>query len=71
MIKKAAASSMNGVLEYTEDEIVSSDVIGNPNSSIFDSKLTLVNGNMVKILSWYDNEFGYSNRLIDLLKWIK
>jgi glyceraldehyde 3-phosphate dehydrogenase len=68
MIKKAAEGKMKGILVYNEDEIVSSDVIRNPASSIFDSTLTQVNGNMVKILSWYDNEFGYSNRLVDLVK---
>ena len=68
MIKKAAEGKMKGILVYNEDEIVSSDVIKNPASSIFDSTLTQVNGNMVKILSWYDNEFGYSNRLVDLVK---
>jgi len=68
MIKKAAEGKMKGILEYNEDEIVSSDVIKNPASSIFDATLTQVNGNMVKVFSWYDNEFGYSNRLIDLVK---
>jgi glyceraldehyde 3-phosphate dehydrogenase len=60
---------MKGILEYTEDPIVSSDIIGNPASSIFDSGLTKVlNGTMVKVVSWYDNEWGYSNRVVDLLK---
>ena len=68
IMKKAANGKMKGILEYTEDEIVSSDVIGNPASSIFDSKLTQVNGNLVKVLSWYDNEYGYSCRLVDLLR---
>jgi len=71
LIKKYAETKMNGILQYTEDEIVSTDVIGNSNSSIFDSKLTQVNGNMIKVLSWYDNEFGYSNRIVDLIKWLK
>lgn len=65
---KNAAKKLKGILEYTEDELVSTDIIGNPNSSIFDSKLTKANGNMVKVLSWYDNEFGYSCRMVDLLK---
>jgi len=65
---KKAAKKLKGILEYTEDELVSTDIIGNPNSSIFDSKLTKANGNMVKVLSWYDNEFGYSCRIVDLLK---
>ncbi len=65
--KKAAASNLKDILEYTEDEIVSSDIVGNPHSCIFDSKLTLVEGNFIKITGWYDNESGYSNRLVDLV----
>ncbi|MBD5390019.1 type I glyceraldehyde-3-phosphate dehydrogenase [bacterium] len=66
-IKAAAEGPMKGVLEYCEDPIVSIDIVGNPHSSIFDSKLTKVmNGNFVKIVSWYDNEFGYSNRVAEL-----
>lgn len=66
--KKAAAGPMKGVLEYTEDEIVSSDIIGNPHSCVFDAKSTMVLGpRMVKILGWYDNEWGYSMRCVDLL----
>ncbi len=65
-IKEAAEGKMKGVLEYCEDEIVSSDIVGNTNSSIFDSLLTLVNGNMVKLVSWYDNEWGYAQRVIDV-----
>ena len=67
-VMKNAAKKLKGILEYTKEELVSTDIIGNPNSSIFDSKLTKVNGNMVKVLSWYDNEFGYSCRMVDLLK---
>lgn len=66
--KKASESEMNGVLEYTEDPIVSVDVINNPHSCIFDSQLTSVIGKMVKVMGWYDNESGYSNRLLDLIK---
>ncbi|MGD9276113.1 MAG: type I glyceraldehyde-3-phosphate dehydrogenase [Candidatus Pacearchaeota archaeon] len=55
-------------LEYSEDELVSSDIIGNSHSSIFDSKLTRANGKMVKVFSWYDNEHGYSCRMVDMLK---
>ncbi len=66
-IKKAAEGPMKGILEYTEDEIVSVDIIHNTHSSIFDANSTMVNGNMVKILSWYDNEWGYSNRVVDLV----
>lgn len=63
--KKAAASGpLKGVLRYTEDPIVSSDIIGDPHSSIFDAGLTMSMGKMVKVLSWYDNEWGYSNRLV-------
>lgn len=66
-IKEAAEGPMKGILEYTEDPIVSCDIVGNPHSSIFDSKLTMVmEGNMVKVVSWYDNENGYSNRVCDL-----
>lgn len=68
MMKKAAEGKMKGILQYNEDEIVSSDIIKNSNSSIFDSTLTQVNGNLVKVLSWYDNEYGYSCRLVDLVK---
>lgn len=68
-IKEAAQGPMKGILEYTEDPIVSHDVIGNPASSVFDAQATMVqNGKFVKILSWYDNEFGYSNRVVDLLE---
>ena len=63
--KKAAVSGpLKGVLRYTEDPIVSSDIVGDPHSSIFDAGLTMSLGKMVKILSWYDNEWGYSNRLV-------
>ena len=66
-IKEAAEGSMKGILEYTEDPIVSVDVIHNPHSSIFDADATMVNGKTVKILSWYDNEWGYSSRVVDLI----
>lgn len=64
--KNAASKKFQGILEYTSDPIVSNDIIGNPHSTIFDSALTVVNGKMVKIFGWYDNETGYSNRLVDL-----
>ncbi|MEY4347704.1 MAG: hypothetical protein RIS43_123 [Actinomycetota bacterium] len=67
-MKKAANGALKGILEYTEDPIVSTDIVTNPASSIFDSGLTYVNGDMVKVVSWYDNEWGYSNRLVDLVK---
>jgi glyceraldehyde 3-phosphate dehydrogenase len=64
--KKAAASGpLKGVVRYTEDPIVSSDIQGDPHSAIFDAGLTASMGKMVKVLAWYDNEWGYSNRLID------
>src|SRR5512138_1065383 len=66
-MKKAAEGPMKGILEYTEDEIVSVDVVHNPASSIFDAQSTMVNGTMVKVLSWYDNEWGYSCRVVDLI----
>lgn len=65
--KAAADGPLKGILQYTEDPIVSSDIVGNPHSCIFDSKLSLVSGNMVKIFGWYDNEWGYSNRIVDLV----
>ncbi len=66
-VKAAAEGPLKGILEYTEDPIVSSDVIGNPASSVFDAKSTMAMGNMCKVVSWYDNEWGFSNRLVDLL----
>jgi len=69
--KKAADQGRyEGILEYTEDPIVSADVIGNPYSSVFDALSTMANGNMVKVISWYDNEWGYSNRVVDLIHYI-
>ena len=65
---KADKGALAGILEYTEDPIVSSDVIGSSYSSVFDSKLTMANGKLAKVISWYDNEFGYSNRVVDLLQ---
>jgi glyceraldehyde 3-phosphate dehydrogenase len=67
-MKAAAEGSMKGVLEYTTDPIVSSDIVGNPHSCIFDAGQTLVMGNLVKVVGWYDNEYGYSNRAADLLE---
>lgn len=67
-MKQAAESSLKGILEYTEDPIVSCDIVGNSHSSIFDALSTMVmEGNMVKVVSWYDNEWGYSCRVVDLL----
>ncbi len=67
-MKTASETYLKGILDYTEDPIVSVDVIGNPNSCLFDSELTSVVNNMIKIVGWYDNEAGYSNRLIDLVQ---
>jgi len=67
--KSASTGQMKGVLGYTEDELVSSDINGNPHSTIYDAKASIsLNDNFVKIISWYDNEIGYSTRIIDLIK---
>ncbi len=66
MFKKEAAGKLKGIIEYTDAPIVSADIVGNPHSAIFDSLLTNVNGNLVKVVCWYDNEAGYSARLADL-----
>jgi glyceraldehyde 3-phosphate dehydrogenase len=66
-MKKAAEGPLKGILKYTEDPIVSSDIVTDPHSSIFDAGLTKVIDDQVKIVSWYDNEWGYSNRLADLI----
>ena len=65
--KKASETTYKGILEYTEDPIVSIDIVGNTHSCIFDAQMTSVIGNMVKIIGWYDNETGYSSRIIDLI----
>ena len=65
--KAAADGALKGYLTYTEDQIVSSDIVTDPSSCIFDSKLTKVIGDQVKVVGWYDNEWGYSNRLVDLV----
>ena len=67
-MKAASEGPMKGILEYCTDPVVSVDIIGNSHSSIFDAELTMVKGNIVKIVSWYDNENGYSNRLADLME---
>lgn len=66
-MKKAAESTMKGILEYTEEPIVSIDIVGNPHSCIFDAQMTAVMGTLVKVVGWYDNESGYSNRIADLI----
>jgi glyceraldehyde 3-phosphate dehydrogenase len=65
--KEAGLKSMNGILEYSEDPLVSIDIVGNTHSCIFDSGLTQVIGNTIKVVGWYDNETGYSTRLVDLV----
>ncbi len=67
-MKAAAEGPMKGILKYTEDPIVSTDIIGDPHSSIFDAGMTSANGKLVKVVSWYDNEAGYSNRVADLIE---
>ncbi|RKZ18709.1 type I glyceraldehyde-3-phosphate dehydrogenase [bacterium] len=69
--KKAAEGELKGILQYLEEPVVSRDIVGNPHSSIFDSLLTqVVEGNLVKVVAWYDNEWGYSTRLVDLAEFI-
>ena len=67
-MKAAAAGPMKGILQYSEEELVSTDIIGNEHSCIFDSKLTMAMGNNVKVFGWYDNEWGFSCRVVDLLR---
>ncbi len=67
VVKAAADGPLKGILVYTEDPIVSTDIVTDPASCIFDASMTNANGNMVKVLGWYDNEWGYSNRLVDLV----
>jgi glyceraldehyde 3-phosphate dehydrogenase len=68
--RQAASGELSGILEYSEAPIVSSDIVGNPASCVFDSALTMSNGNSVKVLGWYDNEWGYSNRTVDLVQYM-
>ena len=70
IIKKAAEGAMKGKLVYTEDPIVSKDIETDPASCVFDAGLTKVIGNQVKVVGWYDNEWGYSNRLVDLVAYV-
>ncbi|MDI1317345.1 type I glyceraldehyde-3-phosphate dehydrogenase [Flavobacterium sp.] len=69
--KKASQTNLKGILDYTEDPIVSVDILGNRNSCLFDAQLTSVIGKMVKVVGWYDNEIGYSSRIIDLIVLLK
>jgi glyceraldehyde 3-phosphate dehydrogenase len=68
--KAASEGALQGYLTYTEDEIVSTDIVTDPASCIFDAGLTKVIGNQVKVVGWYDNEWGYSNRLVDLVNYV-
>ncbi len=70
VVKAAAEGPLKGYLSYTEDPIVSSDIVTDPSSCIFDAALTVAMGNTVKVVGWYDNEWGYSNRLVDLTNYI-
>jgi glyceraldehyde 3-phosphate dehydrogenase len=65
--KKAAETNLKGILQYTEDPIVSVDIVGNPHSCVYDAEFVSVVGNMIKVIGWYDNEYGYSSRLADLI----
>jgi glyceraldehyde 3-phosphate dehydrogenase len=70
-LKEAAEGPLKGILAYTEDPVVSSDLLHNPNSSIVDAELTKVlDGNLAKVVAWYDNEWGYSNRIVDLIAFL-
>ena len=70
-LKAAAEGGLKGILAYTEDPVVSSDMLHNPNSSIVDGEMTKVlDGNLVQVLSWYDNEWGYSCRVVDLVEFL-
>ena len=70
-IKKAVAGDMNGIMDYTEDDVVSTDFLSDPHTSIFDAKAGIaLNDNFVKLVSWYDNEWGYSNKVLDLINHI-
>jgi glyceraldehyde 3-phosphate dehydrogenase len=69
--KQAAEGELKGILQYTEEELVSCDYIGNPHSCIFDSKCTIVvDGLLIKVSGWYDNEWGYASRCVDLLQYV-
>ncbi len=67
-MKAAAEGPMKGILRYTEEPLVSSDIVGDPHSSVFDSALTMVMGRQAKVVSWYDNEWGFANRMVDICK---
>ena len=68
LFKSVAEHELKGILQYTEEPIVSIDVVGNPHSAIFDAELTKTSGKLVKVIAWYDNEWGYSNRMVDFIQ---
>ena len=68
MFRKASDGPLDGILRYSDEPLVSSDIVGSPLSCMFDSDLTMVNGTLVKVFGWYDNEWGYSCRLVDLVE---
>jgi glyceraldehyde 3-phosphate dehydrogenase len=68
--REAAEGPLQGILEYSEEPLVSIDIVGNPHSCIFDAGSTMASGSLVKVLGWYDNEWGYSNRLAELVKYV-
>ncbi len=70
LFKNVSLHHLKGILEYSEDPLVSTDIIANPHSVIFDSALTIANGNLVKVIGWYDNEVGYSYRVVDLIRFV-
>ena len=67
--KKASQGSMKGIIQYEDEPIVSSDIVGNVNSAVFDSQMTkVIDGRLVKVMAWYDNEMAYSRRCVDMIK---
>ena len=71
LLREASEGELKGILDYTEDDVVSSDFLGDPHTSIFDAKAGIaLNDNFVKLVSWYDNEWGYSNKVVDLIRYI-
>ena len=71
LLRKRLRTELKGILDYTEDDVVSSDFLGDPHTSIFDAKAGIaLNDNFVKLVSWYDNEWGYSNKVVDLISYI-